>query len=777
MLTGSKIMFPACAQRRGSVLKSWACLVVFVALVGLLQGCHRDPRVQAQKAIKNGNEFMAKSDFPAADVEFRRALQLQPKMPEALYAYGILHTKMRDYPVAYQSLLTAVKYQPEYPEAQVAIADVLLQAGQFDDAAEKANLVMQKYPAMTQAQLIMAEAKLVKGDVDGAQRLIEQYMVKSPDAPRAIFDSAAIDLRNGKWDVAEPKLLKVWQSGSAEIGPIVAIVTKLQRDGKAPQAEAFIKKLLAATPDNEQVSLLLASFYFQNKRNAEAEQILQQVRKTAKDATGRGALAVYYDSTGQTAKAEEELKSIVNADPKDQLNAQRLAQLYMATGRRADARAVVERALKANGSEPTLLTLLGVLQIDDQQYDQATNSLRAAISIDRYSPNALIQLARLQMLQGNAEQAKASIMDALQRSPSNIPALVGAADIELRENSVDQAIAHLSTAISEDPNSVPAQILMAQAKARKGDLKYANDVLPPLVNKAANSQTLDQLGHTLAVIYYQQKQPAKMKSASDAILARDPKNGAGLELLGLSFLVQGNVDAGIAALRHYVDANPWPNGYNIVGGFAFSSRKWDEAISAFQRTLQMEGTNKMAQNGLADSYSAKGDLASAEKIYQGMSSADPANPYPYIRLAQIAYGRQDWNGSKDFYERALKVDPKNFVANNNLAWLLIDHDQKVDLALKYAESAREANPNDPRVADTLGVIYTKKGAYDAAIQQLQECVNKLPSNPEYQFHLATAYYRAGRFQNARPALEAALKLPGFKHAPEARQMLSDVQTR
>ena len=750
-------------------------IVLLVAMLFVLGSCKGDPKTQAEKAVKRGNDYLTKGDLKSAEVELRKAVQLQPKMPEALYAYGNLQTRLRNYSEAYSAYVTALKYRAEYPEAQIAVADLFLKTGQFDEARQKAEAVLQKYPNQHVGELIIAEAMLTKGDVDGAQRIIDAYRLKNADDPRATFDSAAIDLRQGRWETSEPKLIEAWKKNPSDITPLKTVVAKLQQDGHVDQAEKFLKDLDQATPNDENVQLLLASFYYFNKRMPETEKILEQVRQSAKDSNGQGALATFYLSTGQKDRAAQQLKSIVDSNPKDQVNAGRYAELLASDGKRAEARAVLEKGLKANGSDPLLLTMLGTLQIDDQQFDAAANSLKAAINIDRYSPNALIQLARLQLMQGNAEQAKASISDALQRSPSSLPALTFSASLELAENRLNDAIGHLSTALTQQPDYVPAQILMAKAQARKGNLSYANDNLPNLISKANDGQTLDQLGQALAEVYIVQKQPAKMKAAGDSILAKDPKNTSGLMLTGLSYSAQGNADAGIAAMRKYVDANPWANGYNVIGGFAFSSQKFDAARDAFQKTLQIEPSNRAAQYGLADSYSAKGDSKSAKDIYQSLTHSDPSNTYPLIRMAQISANAGDKQAAKNFYQQALAIEPKNFVANNNLAWMLIDEGQKPDLALRYAESAREANPNDPRVADTLGVIYTNKGAFDAAIQQLRDCVGKAPQNPEYKFHLATAYYKAGRFTDVKPVLEAALKEPTFKHAPEARKMLADMQ--
>ena len=49
----------------------------------------------------------------------------------------------------------------------------------------------------------------------------------------------------------------------------------------------------------------------------------------------------------------------------------------------------------------------------------------------------------------------------------------------------------------------------------------------------------------------------------------------------------------------------------------------------------------------------------------------------------------------------------------------------LDVALNYAQTAREQQPNDPSIADTLGWLYYKKNAYILANSLLKEAVEKL----------------------------------------------------
>ena len=110
------------------------------------------------------------------------------------------------------------------------------------------------------------------------------------------------------------------------------------------------------------------------------------------------------------------------------------------------------------------------------------------------------------------------------------------------------------------------------------------------------------------------------------------------------------------------------------------------------------------------------------------------------------------------YRRALELSPKNALAANNLAANLSDHGGNLDEALKYAQIAREAAPEDPNVADTLGWIYFKKGLFDTAYPLISDASKKLEKNAVIRYHHGMVLSKKGKTKEAAAELNAALSL-------------------
>ncbi len=73
------------------------------------------------------------------------------------------------------------------------------------------------------------------------------------------------------------------------------------------------------------------------------------------------------------------------------------------------------------------------------------------------------------------------------------------------------------------------------------------------------------------------------------------------------------------------------------------------------------------------------------------------------------------------YKTAIKLNDRNGVAHNNLAYLYMQQG-KLELALTHAKKALALLADDENVLDTLGQIYRQKQAYQTALNYLTKAV-------------------------------------------------------
>jgi tetratricopeptide (TPR) repeat protein len=178
---------------------------------------------------------------------------------------------------------------------------------------------------------------------------------------------------------------------------------------------------------------------------------------------------------------------------------------------------------------------------------------------------------------------------------------------------------------------------------------------------------------------------------------------------------------------------------------------------------------------LGNLYVAMNRLTQAREQFQTISarSKKPVAAMTMVAILLQAEGRTD--EARRQYENALSVDSTAFVAANNLAWLLAQSGTDLDRALQLARQAQRQQPANASVSDTLGYVLLLRNHVDAAIVEFEKCVAAEPSNPVYRYHLGKADANAGRLDEARKHLNAALKANGsFDGAADARQLLESV---
>jgi predicted Zn-dependent protease len=85
-------------------------------------------------------------------------------------------------------------------------------------------------------------------------------------------------------------------------------------------------------------------------------------------------------------------------------------------------------------------------------------------------------------------------------------------------------------------------------------------------------------------------------------------------------------------------------------------------------------------------------------------------------------------------------------------------------------------PDNPKILDTTGWIYHKKGSYDSAINLFKKCVDKAPSGVSCHYHLGMSYLKLGNVQNAKLELNQTIKLgPSGAEAAQARSALATLR--
>jgi len=127
-----------------------------------------------------------------------------------------------------------------------------------------------------------------------------------------------------------------------------------------------------------------------------------------------------------------------------------------------------------------------------------------------------------------------------------------------------------------------------------------------------------------------------------------------------------------------------------------------------------------------------------------------------IGLALLTWRQTSfWGNSLELWSHALAVDPKNWVAHNNLAAELLE-EGKTSEAKDHVNAALAQQPDYPDAWLTLGMILEQEGKPEQAIAVYERAVAIRPHHPA-ALNLGAALQKAGRGDEARGIYEAALR--------------------
>ena len=214
----------------------------------------------------------------------------------------------------------------------------------------------------------------------------------------------------------------------------------------------------------------------------------------------------------------------------------------------------------------------------------------------------------------------------------------------------------------------------------------------------------------------------------------------------------------------------------LLAELALDLKRLDQAESVLAKIIEANPGSTAAHALQARVYARANKHDQALAKLDAILAKDPANPSLLLQKGLLLAELDRHSAARDTYERLLRAAPANVAALNNLACLYSDYLKSPAKALRLAQQAREIEPRDPAVADTLGWILFKQGDYPFALGLLQESSRALPAVPEIHYHLAMAHLKMGETNQARAALDQALRSPKeFRGRPEAQRARDSIQ--
>ena len=228
----------------------------------------------------------------------------------------------------------------------------------------------------------------------------------------------------------------------------------------------------------------------------------------------------------------------------------------------------------------------------------------------------------------------------------------------------------------------------------------------------------------------------------------------------------------IEALQNLIASYPdFALAYNDLGVLHYNAGKKDEALSYYEKAVQLDKENLVFQKNLADFYYAEHSrVDDALRIYVQILEANPEDVETLLITGHICVSLHKFEDAQVFYQRVLALDPTNEAARENFEKLSQIHPTPSEPKTPeeiYHQIQPQLNDADPHkiiasltellerfpdfalAHNDLGVLYYRMEEKEKARQHYERAVELMPANLNFQKNLADFYcIELGRIEDA-----------------------------
>jgi tetratricopeptide (TPR) repeat protein len=232
----------------------------------------------------------------------------------------------------------------------------------------------------------------------------------------------------------------------------------------------------------------------------------------------------------------------------------------------------------------------------------------------------------------------------------------------------------------------------------------------------------------------------------------------------------------IARINAQIEKNPKVVGfYDLLALFQSNNNDLSGAEQTLEKALAMQPLDPTTIQMYATFFASHGHPERAQAALEAWVKAHPQDGAAYATLGTLAEQIGNRTKAESLYQKALQLQPDQPTAANNLAFMYMEQNTNLDVALGLAQVARRAMPESPNSADTLAWAYYLKGTYASARDLLEQAVKQNPQDAIIQYHLGAVYNKLEDHASATAHLKKALTLsPAPRTAEQIKKELSNV---
>lgn len=683
----------------------------------------------------------------------------------------------REFEKAKIEYINALRIDRTNALANLRLTKIFIAQGQIAEASRMLGWCRATFPQDLEIRALIVEILSHTGGETNRARLqteIHELLDLDPANERGLLALAAASRTPEDITAATAKLADLKTKTGERPAHKLAEAELLRRRGDTNGCETAIKAAIALAPDQPSAYASYAGFLMSQRRTQEAETALRKAAELAPPyAPVRETWVRFLLASKRTDEARSALDDIIAKAP-ERVSAWVLrAELALSEKQTNDAERFLGRALGQAPSDTDALRLLAQLRVAQGKSDAAVREMEKVAQKQPGSAQSQYQLALAHLLNKDSTKAAAALQQSVQLNPNAPTPTLLLADLSINQRDYDGAAKLLREFIARSPQVEQAHLLLMRAEQ---GANRPQDALTVANEAFQRFPTNPAIAFQRGLLLRQFRNPTEARKSFDIAANLTTNNLLAVQQLAELDLEAGNATAAANRIQARLDRFPDdPSAWLLRSRLALVLRDQPTAESAARKAVQFAPNHAAPHLALARAHLA------ANRKTEAITSLDEAlkhetNHLETIRLrGEIASADGDHAKARELFEAGVKAEPNDTFFLNNLAYLYAEVLGKAEEARQYALRAREINPKDPRITDTLGWIEYRRGLYPEALRLLAEAGSApdAKDSPEIQYHLGMAHYMMGDEASAQTALQIAANSPtDFSGRNEARDYLA-----
>lgn len=721
---------------------------------------------------------IAQKDQLGAEVEFRKALEINPKSSVAHSYLGKLLLARGDSALAGESFKMAAELEPLRSIHRVNYVEHLIRAGAVDEAkkrlAELTTKAPDYIPGLTFAMGLAYREKRYEESAAIAEKILERDL-SNHDAmsQRAAVKMAQGDVEGAIWAL---KVMEELYAHSALVK--FRLANAYLRKGDSNSAVEYLNKAVQLSPDYDDAILLLAEINLNKGNSVGALNALKDlVKRQPRTPRPYVLLAQAHHAVGKSEDGLKILSGFSRAFPKTPEGPFLMARILLQLGKKEEARPALEQAVQAAADYWPALEML----VNDDLLENRTSAAKQRVVglLEKFPkhPVPLLLDAKVALQEGDEKRAQAALVKAIELAPNEPSAYVFLAQVYLRSKQPQQAIETLA-ALAAKKNDASTFMQLGVLNGALGHHEAARAAYEKAL--VADPKFVPALNNLASILSNHLGQVDQAETIAEKARALAPLDAHVLDTLGWIFALKGRYEAALPLIRSSFEKLAAELSVQYHLGIVQYRLGQEEQAAQVLRQVVVSGIDspmvKTAQEHLAvlaiDGAKAGADV---QRDLEARVAKDPKDPVALIRLAAIAAREGANDRAVAHYEAVLKINPRSVAALSALVDLYAGPSSNPARALEIAKTLHGLVPNDGETAWRLGRIALRLGEAPWAATVLRSAATALRDQPDLQFDLAQAVYGIGRVEEAERALSEALGSGAFtKRREEAKRFASMV---